>query len=94
MSVGGNGNVKVTSEAHTSGQTVAAVTGAVGSVAGNVGGNVVGSVGSLAAQAKLDVNAEADAALADINLDKLLKNAATWPTHVVPGSVVDQIADD
>lgn len=34
------------------------VTGAVGSVTGNVGGNVVGSVGSLAAQAKADVNAE------------------------------------
>jgi len=40
---------------------VASVTGAVGSVAGAVGsvaGNVVGSVGSLAAQAKADVNAE------------------------------------
>ncbi len=36
-----------------------------GSVIGNVGGNVTGSIGSLAAQAKLDVNAEADAALAD-----------------------------
>ncbi len=32
--------------------------GAVASVTGNVGGNVVGSVGSLAAQAKADVNAE------------------------------------
>lgn len=37
---------------------VASVTGAVGSVTGNVGGNVTGSVGSLAAQAKADVNAE------------------------------------
>lgn len=44
---------------------VGSVTGAVGSVTGNVGGNVVGSIGSLAAQAKLDVNAEADTALAD-----------------------------
>lgn len=56
---------------------VGSVTGAVGSVAGNVGGNlagnvngnvagnVTGSVGSLGAQAKLDVNAEADTALAD-----------------------------
>jgi hypothetical protein len=37
----------------------------VGSVTGNVGGDVTGSVGSLGAQAKLDVNAEADTALAD-----------------------------
>ena len=41
------------------------VVGSVGSVTGSVGGNVVGSVGSLGTQAKLDVNAEADAALAD-----------------------------
>jgi hypothetical protein len=41
---------------------------AVGAVTGNVGGNVAGSVGSLGAQAKLDVNAEADAALADVGL--------------------------
>lgn len=37
---------------------VGSVTGAVGSVTGNVGGNVTGTVGSLAAQAKADVNAE------------------------------------
>jgi hypothetical protein len=37
---------------------VGSVTGAVGSVTGNIGGNVTGSVGSLAAQAKADVNAE------------------------------------
>jgi len=37
---------------------VGSVTGAVGSVTGNVGGNVIGSIGSLAAQAKADVNAE------------------------------------
>lgn len=36
----------------------ASVSGAVGSVTGNVGGNVTGSVGSLATQAKADVNAE------------------------------------
>src|SRR4030067_733306 len=42
---------------------VDSVTGAVGSVTGDVGGNVTGSVGSLAAQAKADVNAEVDAAL-------------------------------
>lgn len=45
--------------------SVGSVTGAVGSVTGNVGGNVTGSVGSLGAQAKLDVNAECDTALAD-----------------------------
>lgn len=38
---------------------------AVASVTGNVGGNVVGSIGSLATQAKADVNAECDTALAD-----------------------------
>lgn len=41
------------------------LSGSVGSVTGNVGGNVTGSVGSLAAQAKADVNAEADTALVD-----------------------------
>lgn len=38
--------------------SVGSVTGAVGSVTGNVGGNVTGSIGSLATQAKADVNAE------------------------------------
>lgn len=38
--------------------SVGSVTGAVGSVTGNVGGNVVGTIGSLATQAKADVNAE------------------------------------
>lgn len=47
---------------------VGSVTGAVGSVTGNVGGNVTGSIGSLATQAKADVNAEADAALLDVGL--------------------------
>ena len=42
------------------------MTGAVGSVTGNVGGNVVGSIGSLATQAKTDVEDAAwDATLAD-----------------------------
>jgi hypothetical protein len=44
--------------------SVGNVTGAVGSVTGNVGGNVTGSVGSLATQAKADVNAEIVDALA------------------------------
>lgn len=47
------------------GAAVGSVTGAVGSVTGNVGGNVTGSIGSLATQAKADVNAEADTALSD-----------------------------
>jgi len=50
---------------------VGSVTGAVGSVTGAVGsvtGNVTGSVGSLAAQAKADVNAEADTAISDAAL--------------------------
>jgi hypothetical protein len=53
--------------------SVGAVAGAVGSVTGNVGGNVVGSVGSLATQAKADVNAEVDTAVAAIKTvtDKL-----------------------
>jgi hypothetical protein len=38
--------------------SVNSVSGTVGSVTGNVGGNVVGSIGSLATQAKADVNAE------------------------------------
>lgn len=41
------------------------LSGSVGSVTGNVGGNVTGSVGSLATQAKADVNAECDTALSD-----------------------------
>lgn len=53
-------------------QVVASVSGAVGSVTGNVGGNVTGSIGSLAPQAKADVNAEVDTALADVRLDELL----------------------
>jgi hypothetical protein len=52
--------------------SVASVTGAVGSVTGNVGGNVTGSIGSLATQAKADVNAEADAALADVGLTTII----------------------
>jgi hypothetical protein len=64
--------------------SVGSVTGAVGSVTGNVGGNVTGSVGSLAAQAKADVNAEADTALTDIHLDHLL--AATYDPASKPGA--------
>ena len=44
--------------------SVASVVGAVASVSGNVDGNVTGSVGSLAAQAKTDVNTEVVDALA------------------------------
>jgi uncharacterized protein YjbJ (UPF0337 family) len=46
--------------------SVGSVTGAVGSVTGNVGGNITGSIGSLATQAKTDVeNAAWDAVLAN-----------------------------
>lgn len=60
---------------------VGSVTGAVGSVAGNVDGNVTGSVGSLAAQAKADVNAEADTAISDAAL-ATAANLATVDTVV------------
>lgn len=62
---------------------VGSVTGAVGSVTGNVGGNVTGSVGSLATQAKADVNAEVDTAISDA----ALATAAALAT-------VDGIVDD
>jgi hypothetical protein len=63
---------------------VGSVTGAVGSVTGNVGGNVTGSVGSLATQAKADVNAEADAAIETYHLDHLL--AVTYDPASKPGA--------
>ena len=52
----GTGGVTIT--AALTGNVTGALSGSVGSVTGNVGGNVTGSVGSLAAQAKNDVNAE------------------------------------
>lgn len=64
--------------------SVASVTGAVGSVTGNVGGNVTGSIGSLGAQAKLDVNAEADTALTDYDA----------PTHAELVSEIDAVQAD
>jgi hypothetical protein len=54
---------------------------AVASVTGNVGGNVIGSIGSLGAQAKLDVNAEADTAITDAAL-ATAANLATVDTVV------------
>lgn len=54
------------------------------SVTGNVGGNVTGSIGSLATQAKADVNAEVDTALVDIHLDHLL--AADYDPASKPGT--------
>lgn len=71
--------------------SVGSVAGAVGSVTGNVGGNVsgnvVGSVGSLATQAKADVNAEVDAALVDIGLDHLVSASVTG-TDVTDNSII------
>jgi len=59
----------------------------------NLGGNVTGSIGSLAAQAKADVNAEVDAALADVNLDHLIGTATGIPA-VPAGTYLDQMMDD
>jgi hypothetical protein len=58
----------------------ASVTGAVGSVTGNVGGNVTGSVGSLAAQAKTDVNAEV--------VDALATDTYAEPGQGAPGATI------
>lgn len=41
-----------------------------------------------------NVNAEVDQALSDVNLDKLVKNAATLSTDVADGSVIGQMLDD
>lgn len=66
------------------------VTGNVGgNVAGSVGsvtGNVDGSIGSLGAQAKLDVNAEADTALSDYGA-----NTTTPPTAA---AIADAVLDE
>lgn len=59
---------------------VGSVTGAVGSVTGNVGGNVTGSVGSLATQAKADVNAEV--------VDALNVDTYAEPGQEAPGATV------
>lgn len=65
------------------GNTTISSTQIIASVSGNVGGNVTGSVGSLATQAKADVNAEADTAIADAalataaNLSTVSSNVST-----------------
>lgn len=70
--------------------SVGSVTGAVGSVTGNVGGNVTGSVGSLAAQAKADVNTEADTALSDVGVTLARMGALTdW----IDGGRLDLLLD-
>lgn len=63
---------------------VGSVTGAVGSVTGNVGGNVTGSIGSLAAQAKADVNAEVVDA---VNVDTYAE-----PAQGAPGATISLAA--
>ncbi len=55
------------------------------------GGNLAGSVGSLASQAKADVNAEVDTAIADARLDHLMQNAVTG-TDVADNSVIAKLA--
>lgn len=57
----------------------------------NITGNLSGSIGSLGAQAKLDVNAEADTALSDIHLDHLL--ATTYDPAAKPG-VADALLNE
>ena len=63
--------------------------GAVDSVTGNVGGNVVGSIGSLATQAKADVNAETDTALADAGVTTTVTGRidAAITTRATPANV-------
>lgn len=63
------------------------------SVTGNVGGNVTGSVGSLATQAKSDVNAECDTAISDAGL--ATASALTTVDTVVDGikAVTDNLPD-
>ena len=56
---------------------------AVASVTGNVGGNVTGSIGSLAAQAKLDVNAEV--------LDVLNTDTFAEPGQEAPGATISLV---
>lgn len=67
--------------------TVGSVTGAVGSVTGNVGGNVTGSIGSLATQAKADVQAEAEDALVAKGLDHLV-SASVAGADVADNSII------
>lgn len=72
------------------GKVVAAsVTGAVGSVTGNVGGNVTGSIGSLATQAKADVQQECEEGIVSQGLTRfnqiasgLVGATGTDSTHI------------
>jgi hypothetical protein len=64
-----------TQKASLNAATPASITGAVGSVTGNVGGNVTGSIGSLAAQAKTDVNDQVVDALGTDTLIELSQAA-------------------
>lgn len=79
--------------------SVNSVTGSVGSVTGNVGGNVsgnlVGSVGSLATQAKADVNAEVDIGLADVGVTTTVTGRidAAVSTRATPAQVNAEVLD-
>lgn len=68
-------------------QQVASVSGAVGSVTGNVGG--------LSTQAKADVNAEADTALADVGLTTTVTGRidAAVSTRATPAQVNAEVVD-
>jgi hypothetical protein len=63
---------------------VGSVTGTVGGVTGNVSGNVTGSVGSLAAQAKTDVNNEV--------VDAINTDVYTEPGQGAPGVSLSLVA--
>jgi hypothetical protein len=70
----------VTSVGSVTGSVGGSVAGSVASVTGNVGGNVTGSVGSLAAQAKTDVNAEV--------LDVINTDTFAEPGQEAPGTTI------
>lgn len=61
------------------------------SLAADQSGVTVGTVNALGTQAKADVNAEVDTALADVNLDHLVKVAkdTDWATTVTKESIID-----
>ena len=66
------------------------------SITATFAGALTGQVGSLGQVAKAEVNAEADTALVDINLDHLVKLAVDtdFPTTVHLSSVLGQMSDD
>lgn len=64
--LGTDNKALVSADTHTSGVTVAAVTGAVGSVTGSVGGSVVGSVGSVSGNIGGNVNGNVNGSVGSV----------------------------